>query len=106
MAQATLSLSELNPRQQSATVILARQAARNAVKRQIKRQGRVKLSMVPYGEITRLAEAYLREHRELYAQAAASPIVQDLGISIRKRRPRNQELPMCKSHVQNDGASQ
>ena len=56
---ATPSLAQLNPRQQSAAVILARQAARNAVKRQIQRRGRVKLSMVPYGEITRLADAYL-----------------------------------------------
>jgi hypothetical protein len=40
---ATPSLALLNPRQQSAALILARQAARNAVKRQIQRQGRVKL---------------------------------------------------------------
>ena len=78
IAMATPSLAQLNPRQQSAAVILARQAARNAVKRQIQRRGRVKLSMVPYGEITRLADAYLREHHELYAQSALSPIVQNL----------------------------
>jgi hypothetical protein len=106
MAQANAILPQLSPRQQSATVTLAQQAARNAVKRQLQREGRVKPSMVPYAKLTRLAEAYLATHRELYAQAALSPIVQNLGVAHRKRRPRNQGLPACKSHVQNDGASQ
>jgi hypothetical protein len=99
-------LSELNPRHQSATVTLAHQAARNAVKRQLQREGRVKPSHLPYAEITRLADAYLASHWELYAQAALSPIVQNLRDTNRKRRPGNQGLLACKSHVQNDGASQ
>jgi hypothetical protein len=103
---ATPSLPQLSPRQQSATIILARQAARNAVKRQIQKQGRVKLSMVPYAEITRLAEAYLAEHRELLAQAALSPIVQNLKDKHRKRRPDLKRELLCKSHVQNGEASQ
>jgi hypothetical protein len=73
-AEADLRLRQLTPRQQSATVTLARLAARSAIKCQIQKQGRVKLSRVPYGEITRLADAYLTEHRELLAQAALSPI--------------------------------
>jgi hypothetical protein len=98
---ATGSLAQLNPRRQSATVILAQLAARNAVKRQIQRQGRVKLSMVPYGEITRLAERYLAEHRELLAQAALSPIVQNLKDKHRKRRSDPQRELLCASQVQN-----
>jgi hypothetical protein len=103
---ATPSLAQLNPRQQSAAVILARQAARNAVKRQIQRRGRVKLSMVPYGEITRLADACLREHHELYAQSALSPIVQNLKDKHRKRRTDPQRELLCKSQVQKSEAKQ
>jgi hypothetical protein len=99
---ATPTLSELSPRQQSATVTLAQQAARRSVKHQLQRQGRVKPSMLAAAELTRLAEAYLATHRELYAQAAQSPIVQMLGVAHRKRRPRNQSLPLCETQVQND----
>lgn len=98
---ATPSLPQLNPRQQSAAIILAQQAARNAVKRQLQRQGRVKLSMIPSGEITRLAEAYLAEHRELYLQAALSPLVQNLRHSVRKRRTDPQQRLLCTTQVQN-----
>jgi hypothetical protein len=93
-------LSELNPRQQSATVTLAQQSARRHVKSWLQRQGR-KPSHLPYAEITRLADAYLASHWELYAQAALSPIVQNLRDTNRKRRPGNQGLHVCEIHVQN-----
>jgi hypothetical protein len=71
-AEANLSLLR-----QHAAVILARQSAMREVKRQIKAQGRVKLSTLSAATLTRIANDYLREHPELIAKAAADPIVQN-----------------------------
>ena len=46
-------------RQAHAVRVLAQQRARNEVKAQIRREGRVKLSSVPSREITAMAEARL-----------------------------------------------
>jgi hypothetical protein len=60
-----------------AVVALARHAARNAVRRQLQAQG-VKVALVPLSMISQQANAYLRSHAaELFAQAEASPIVQN-----------------------------
>jgi hypothetical protein len=72
-AEANLSLLR-----QSAIVILAQQAALRIVKRRIQAQGRVKLSTLSAATLTRIANDYLREHPELLAEAAASPILQEL----------------------------
>jgi hypothetical protein len=63
---------------QSAIVILARQAALREVKRRIRSQGRAKLSTLSAATLTRLGNEYLLSHPELIAEAAASPIVQNL----------------------------
>ena len=101
-AEADLSLPQLTPRQKIAATVLAEQAARRIVTRQLERQG-CKPSRIPYAEVRQMWEAYLDEHRELYAQAALSPIVQELGIEHRRRRPAAQGLLVCKSQVQNGG---
>jgi hypothetical protein len=72
---------------QHAIVTLAQQAARNAVKRKLQKEGTIRHWLVPAAQITRLADAYLEAHAELYAQAAATPVVQNLGNSVRRRRP-------------------
>jgi hypothetical protein len=84
---------------QHAAVILARQAAMREVKRRRQKQG-IKGSL-PYATLTRLGNEWLDQHPELIAEAAASPIVQNLGITNRKRRPANQGLLLCRTHVQN-----
>jgi hypothetical protein len=68
-AEACLSLLR-----HSAVVILAQQAASSTqgVKRQIQREGRIKLSSLSAATLSRLAEEYLRQHPELFAEAAAS----------------------------------
>jgi hypothetical protein len=66
-AEACLSLLR-----QSAVVILAQQAAQRTVKREIQREGRIKLSSLSAATLSRLAEEYLRQHPELFAEAAAS----------------------------------
>jgi hypothetical protein len=48
--------------------VLARPAAQNAVKEQLRDQG-VRLSLVPIREITERAQVYLEQHPELYEQA-------------------------------------
>jgi hypothetical protein len=48
--------------------VLARSAARNAVKQQLQAQG-VRVSHVPHAEIVARASAYLSDHPELYAEA-------------------------------------
>jgi hypothetical protein len=75
-----------------ATITLAMLMARDAVKLKLRAEGRVKLSQVSAAELSRLARAYLLAHRdELFAQAEASPIVQNLknkhsgGPLIRQR---------------------
>ena len=47
----------------------AQRRAREEVKAQIRRDGRIKLSEVPSREITALAEAYVLVHPELIAEA-------------------------------------
>jgi hypothetical protein len=82
-------------------VILARQAAIREVKRRRQRQG-IKETL-PFSTLARLGNEWLAAHPELYAEALASPIVQNLELAHRKRRPRNQGLLLCKSQVQNGG---
>jgi hypothetical protein len=104
---ATSSLSELNARRQFATITLTQLAARNAVKRQIQREGRIKpWWLVSPAQIAQLADDYLAAHPELYVQAAASPIVQNLQLPHKRRRPGNQPLPLCRSHERNGGGSE
>jgi hypothetical protein len=97
---ATSSLRSLLAERQAAAVVLAQQAAMRIVKRQIKAQGRVKLSTLSAATLTRLGNDYLREHPELIAEAAADPIVQNSQVSFKRRRPAAQGLPLCKSQVQ------
>jgi hypothetical protein len=52
----------------SAVSVLARLAARNAIKEQLRADG-VRVSLVPGREIEEQARAYLANHPELYGQA-------------------------------------
>jgi hypothetical protein len=52
----------------SAVKVLARLAAQNIIKEQLRDQG-VRLSLVPIRQITEQAQVYLEHHPELYQQA-------------------------------------
>ena len=52
----------------SAVHVLARLAARNAIKEKLRDDG-VRLSLVPIREITEKAQVYLEQHPELFEQA-------------------------------------
>ena len=91
-AEANLSLLR-----QHAAVILARQHAMREVKRRRQKQG-IK-GPLPFSTLSRLAIEWLDTHPELLADAAAWPIVQELTLPHRKRRPAGQGLLVCKSRV-------
>jgi hypothetical protein len=95
--------AEANPSllRQHAAVILARQAAQKAVKRRIQKEGRIKLSTLSAATIARLGNEWLCHHPELIAEAAASPIVQNLRITNRRRTVDRQRELLCESQVQN-----
>jgi hypothetical protein len=98
--------AEANPSllRQHAAVILARQSAMREVKRRRQKQGL--RGPLPFSRLSRLANEWLEDHPQLLAEAAASPIVQELGI-VRKRRvvDRQREL-LCESHERNGGPQQ
>jgi hypothetical protein len=80
----------------------ARQQARQAVIRKLKAEGRVPVSLLPRVEITRLAEAHLREHAaELLAQAEASGAVQKLRVAHERRAVEAQGKSLNETLVQN-----
>jgi hypothetical protein len=64
--------------------VLARLAARNAVKRQLQAQG-VRVSHVRHADIQARASEYLDQHPELWAQALAR--AQHLGMIENPSRP-------------------
>ena len=67
----------------SVVKVLARQAARNAVKQQLSAQG-VRVSHVPMAEIIARASAYLSDHPELYREALER--AQRMGMYEKPRR--------------------
>jgi hypothetical protein len=84
-----------------ATITLAMLMARDAVKRKLRAEGRVKLSQVSAAQLSTMARAYLLDHRvELLAQAEASPIVQNLRVSHGRRRVDRTTNSVCRIHVQ------
>jgi len=68
MAKHSLSRTRFKPIGASAVSVLARFAARNIIKEQLREQG-VRLSLVPIRQITEQAQVYLEQHPELYQQA-------------------------------------
>ena len=68
-----------------AIIAMALYEARKEIKRNIQREGRVRLCKVPHRDIERLAKAMVMERRdEFIAKAKASGVVQDelVGKSI------------------------
>jgi hypothetical protein len=90
MAKANHSLSQIQARMTTASIVLALQRARNAVKEELKRQRR-RLADVEPKEITALAHDYLRAHPEVVADAR--PVVESWiargGYSASGRRRRS-----------------
>jgi hypothetical protein len=86
---------------QHAAVILARQAAIREVKRNRQRQGI--RETLPMSTLSRMAIEWVEAHPELLAEAALSPIVQNLGIDHIRRRPDPKRELVCRSQAQIGG---
>jgi hypothetical protein len=87
-------------------ISLAKREARQAVILHIKREGKAKVSLMAASEITRLANAHLREHTaELLAQAEASGAVQNLRLMISQKLVDLKAKSLNETPVQN-GAQQ
>jgi hypothetical protein len=67
--------------------VLAKLSALKAIKRQIQREGRVRLSLIPAGKLGALATRYLEVHPELIQEAMASPFVQNSQHMSNPKRP-------------------
>jgi hypothetical protein len=85
--------------------VLARQAAINAVKSELQRQG-LRVHVVPMRDIHIQADEYLRQHPELIPQAEER--AQHLGLIAHKskhlsktERPVNRAFPLSGSYEQN-----
>ena len=91
MATPSLS-SELTPRQRSAAVVLAQQAARNAVKRQLQRQGRVRPALA--GVLRRDQSPSRRVSRRAQSALLAGSVLADCAELERnaQRYPHAREL--------------
>jgi hypothetical protein len=76
---------------QQAAVILARRAAMREVKRRRQKQGL--RGTLPHATLARLGQEWLQAHPELLAEAAASPIVQNLGNLQNSSRTNRPPLP-------------
>ena len=84
---------------QHAAVILARQHAMREVKRRRQKQG-IK-GPLPFSTLSRLAIEWLDAHPELLADAAASPIVQELRIRESEGPVGRKDKSLFTTHVQN-----
>jgi hypothetical protein len=86
-------------------ISLAKREAREAVKRQLRAEGKVKVWLHSAAEINSLANAYLKAHAaELLAKAEASGTVRNLTLMHKRGRPEPQRLSLFINHAQN-GAS-
>jgi hypothetical protein len=52
--------------------VLAKLAALRAIKRQIQKEGRLRVSLIPAAKLNALAGLYLQAHPELFHEAAQS----------------------------------
>ena len=86
---------------QHVAVILARQRALREVKRRRRKQGL--RETLPYSTLARLAREWLDQHPQLYAEALASPIVQELTLTHSRRTVGRKGKSLFTTHVQNGG---
>ena len=87
-----------------AIIAMAMFEARKEIKRNIQREGRVKLCKVPHREIERMAKAMVMERRdEFLAKAKASSVVQEeiQRLRAKEERKRQRQLERNSKHLSN-----
>jgi hypothetical protein len=76
-------------------IAIALWEARKEIKRNIQREGRIKLCKVPVSEIERMAKAMVMERRdEFLAKAKASSVVQDEIQRLRAKEERSDSVSL------------
>ena len=96
--------TQFGTRVRFAVIALAKREAREAVKRRLRAEGKVRVTLLSASEINTLANAYLKTHAaELLAQAEASSIVQNLRVAHERRRIHPQAKSLNETQVQNGG---
>jgi hypothetical protein len=93
-----------HPKIVRAIIAIALWEARKEIKRNIQREGRIKLHKVPVSEIERLAKAMVIERRdEFLAKAKASSVVQDelRRLQAKEERKRRRRLERNLQHLSN-----
>jgi hypothetical protein len=66
--------------------VLAKLAAVRAIKKQIQKEGRLRVSQIPAGKLNALAGLYLKIHPELLTEAAKSDLARK-PLSQRQKTP-------------------
>jgi hypothetical protein len=87
-----------------AIIAIAMYEARKEIRRNIQREGRIKLCRVPHREIERMAKAMVIERRdEFLARAKASSVVQDeiRRLQAKEERKRQRQLERNSKHLSN-----
>jgi hypothetical protein len=87
-----------------AIIAIALWEARKEIKRNIQREGRIKLCKVPVREIERMAKLMVMERRdEFLAKAKASSVVQDeiQRLRAKEERKRQRQLERNSKHLSN-----
>ena len=87
-----------------AIIAMALFEARKEIKRNIQREGRVKLCKVPHRDIERLAKVMVIERRdEFLAKAKASGVVKDelRRLQAKEERKRQRQLERNSQHLSN-----
>jgi DNA primase large subunit len=90
-------------------IAIAIYEARKEIKRNIQREGRIKLCKVPHREIERLAKAMVMERRdEFLAKAKASSVVQDelRRLQAKEERKRQRTLERNSQHLHKPGSAE
>ena len=92
-----------------AIVAVALYEARKEIKRNIQREGRIKLCKVPARDITAMAKAMVIERRdEFLAKAKASSVVQDevRRLQAKEERKRQRQLERNSQHLHKLGSAE
>jgi hypothetical protein len=92
-----------------AIIAVALFEARKEIKRNIQREGRIKLCKVPAREIERMAKAMVMERRnEFLAKAKASSVVQDeiQRLRAKEERKRLRQLERNSQHLHKPGSAE
>jgi hypothetical protein len=84
--------------------VLAKLAALRTIKRQIQKEGRLRVSLISASKLSALANLYLKDHPELFREAAQSDLARISKHKTKRRSVDPQRKFLNETHVQNGGS--